>query len=132
MLPPVFQALKASQAVKDIVGTNSPRIYRHGKAPDGTPDRPIAEPYITWFMVSGIPENNLSDPPPCDRATVQVDCWYPDRGGRAADAGIELLARAARDALEQIGVMTAAPIDDYETTTKTYRISLQVDVFINH
>lgn len=131
MLPPVFQALKASSAVKAIVGTNPPRIYRHGRVPDSTPTRPIAEPYITWFMVSGVPENNLSDPPPCDRTTVQVDCWYPDRGG-SADAGIELLATAARDALEVIGVVTSGLLDDFETETKTYRMSLQVDIFINH
>jgi len=126
MLPPVFQALKASAAVKAIVGSNPPRVYRHGRVPDGTPERPITQPYVTWFLVSGVPENNLSDPPPCDRATVQVDCWHQ------TDAGIELLARAVRDALEQIGVMTGTQIDDFETETKTYRISLQVDVFINH
>jgi len=130
MLPPVFQALKASSAVKAIVGTNPPRIYRHGRVPDGG-GRPIVDPYITWFMVSGVPENNLSDPPPCDRTTVQVDCWYPDRGG-SADAGIELLARAARDALEVIGVVTSGLLDDFETETKTYRMALQVDIFINH
>ena len=126
MLPPIFQALKASSAVKAIVGNNPPRVYRHGKVPDATPDRPIRDPFVTWFMVAGVPENNLSDPPPCDRATVQVDCWHP------TDAGVETLATAVRDALEVIGVLTSAPIDDFETETKLYRMSLQVDVFINH
>lgn len=125
MLPPIFQALKASSAVKAIVGSNPPRIYRHGKVPDSTPDRPIREPYITWFSLN-FPENNLSDPPPCDRTTVQVDCWHQ------TDSGVELLARAARDALEQIGVMTSGVADDFEPETKLYRMSLQVDVFINH
>jgi len=126
MLPPVFQALKASAAVKSIVGSNPPRVYRHGRVPEGTPERPITEPFVTWFMVSGVPENNLSDPPPCDRTTVQVDCWH------RTDSGVELLATAVRDALEVIGVMTATQIDDFETETKFFRMSLQVDVFINH
>jgi len=77
-------------------------------------------------MVSGVPENNLSDPPPCDRATVQVDCWHQ------TDKGVEDLAVAARNALEVIGVVTSAQIDDFETETKLFRMSLQVDVFINH
>lgn len=125
MLPPVFQALKASAAVKAIVGNNPPRVYRHGRVPDSL-TKPITVPYVTWFLVSGVPENNLSDPPPCDRATVQVDCWHQ------TDAGIETLAVAVRNALEQIGVMTGSQIDDFETEAKLYRISLQVDVFINH
>ena len=89
ILPPVFQTLKASAEVKAIVGTNPPRIYRHGSAPQYT-DRP----YISWFLVSGIPENNLSDPPPADRSTVQIDAWHPE------DAGVELLAHAIREAVE--------------------------------
>jgi hypothetical protein len=126
MLPPVFQALKASDAVKAIVGSQSPRIYRHGRVPDADPERPILEPYVTWFLVSGVPENNLSDPPPCDRATVQVDCWH------RTDAGVDLLATAVRDALEQIGVMTGTVADEFEAETKLYRMSLQVDIFNPH
>jgi hypothetical protein len=33
MFPPVFQTLKASDAVKAILGTNPPRRYRHGNSP---------------------------------------------------------------------------------------------------
>jgi hypothetical protein len=126
MLPPVFQALKSSAAVKAIVGSNPPRVYRHGRVPDQTPERPIAQPFITWSMVSNVPENNLSDPPPCDRTTVQVDCWHQ------TDKGVEDLAIAARDALEVIGVVTSGLLDDFETETKLFRMSLQVDIWLAH
>ncbi len=116
MLPPVFQTLKASTAVKNIVGTNPPRIYRHGAAPQDT-----AQPYITWFVVTAAPENNLSDPPPVDRIAVQVDCWHQ------TDAGVVALAEAVRDAIEPVAHMTAMPVNLREPETKLYRIALQFD-----
>jgi hypothetical protein len=118
MLPPVFQTLKASAAVKAIVGTNPPRIYRHGTAPQNGD-----KPYITWQLVSGVPENNLSDPPPVDRQSVQVDCWHQ------TDAGIEVLADAVRDAIEPVAHMTSAFNDSRETETKLFRIGLNFDFF---
>jgi hypothetical protein len=116
LLPPVFQALKASQAVKDIVGTNPPRIYRHGSAPQD-----VTSPYITWFLVAGIAENNVSDTPPFDRMSVQVDAWHP------SDSGVELLALAIRDALELYAISTQILIDDFETETRLFRIAQQFD-----
>lgn len=122
MLPLVFQALKASASVKAIVGTNPPRIYRHGSAPQ--PEK-NAQPqaYVTWQVIVGTPENNLSDPVPLDRMTVQVDCWHP------ADTGIDLLATAVRDALELVCHMTGVIVDLREPETKLYRIGMQFDLF---
>lgn len=120
MLPPVFTTLKASQMVKDIVGTNPPRVYRHGSAPQDT-----SRPYITWFVVSGVPENNLSDPPPTDRVTVEIDCWHQ------TDAGIELLAGAVRDAVEPIAHMTAVVVDMREPETQLFRIGMQFDWWLD-
>lgn len=116
MLPPVFQALKASSAVKNIVGSSPPRIYRHASAPQDT-----SSPYITWFVVTATPENNLSDPPPVDRIAVQVDCWHQ------TDAGVVALAEAARDAIEPVAHMVAMPVNLREPETKLYRIALQFD-----
>lgn len=120
MLPPVFQLLKASSAVKAIVGTNPPRIYRHGEAPQDT-----TKPYITWQLIGDFPENNLSDTPPTDRATPQVDCWHQ------TDAGVELLAIAARDALEVGGHMTGIVVNLREPETKLYRIGMQFDFWVS-
>jgi Protein of unknown function (DUF3168) len=119
MFPPVFTTLKASEAVKAIVGTNPPRIYRHGNAPQDT-----AKPYVTWFAVTGTPENNLSDLPPMDRVQIQVDCYHQ------TDAGIELLAKAVRDAIEPSAHMTGTPVDDREPETKLYRVALVFDWFV--
>lgn len=116
MLPPVFTLLKASTDVKNIVGTNPPRVYRHGSAPEDT-----TKPYITWFAVTTVPENNLSGLPPVDMVPVQVDCWHQ------TDAGIELLAKAVRDALEPHAHMTGVPIDTKETETKLYHRALVFD-----
>lgn len=120
MLPPVFQTLKASAEVKAIVGTNPPRIFAHSEAPEDS-----QKPYITWQLISDVPENNLSDLPPTDRATVQVDCWHQ------TGAGVVLLARAARDAIEPSAHMTGIPIDLREPETKLFRIGLQFDWFVD-
>lgn len=123
MLPPVFQALKASTAVKNIVGTNPPRIYRHGHAPQLAASSQAVPAYITWFMVTGTPENQLSGTPPTDRCTVQVDCWHP------LDTGVIALAEAARDAIEPYAHMTGMPVDEREPETRLYRMALVFDWF---
>lgn len=120
MMPPVFQTLKASASVKNIVGTNPPRIYRHGSAPQDT-----TQPYVTWFVITDTPENNLSDLPPSDRIAVQIDCWHQ------TDAGIVTLAEAVRDAIEPVAHMTSMPANLREPETKLYRIALQFDFWLN-
>ena len=125
MLPPVFQWLKASTDVKNIVGTNPPRIWRHGIAPQQPEGQPMSDPYITWFVGSLVPENNLSDLPPTDRVTVQVDCWHQ------TDAGIVLLATAARDAMEAECHMTGVIANLREPETRLFRIGMQFDVWLD-
>lgn len=120
MLPPVFVMLKASPEVKNIVGTNPPRIYRHGSAPQDT-----ARPYITWFVVAGTPENHLSGLPPVDQMLVQVDCWHQ------TDAGVEALAGAVRDAIEPHAHMVGMPVDVQEPETKLYRIALEFSFWLD-
>ena len=120
MFPPVFAALKASAAVKNIVGTNPPRIYRHGSAPQDT-----AKPYLTWFIVTGTPENNLSDLPPVDRVQIQINCWHQ------TDSGIELLVLAVRDAIEPLAHMVGSPVDLREPETKLYHMALTFDWFVD-
>lgn len=125
MFPPVFATLKASQAVKNIVGVNPPRIFRHGSAPQRPDGLPLSDPYVTWFLVVGTPENNLSDLPPVDRMTVQVDCWHQ------TDSGIETLAEAVRDAIEPVAHMTGIVVNLRETETKLYRIGMQFDHWLD-
>lgn len=120
MLPPIFATLKASQEVKNIVGTNPPRIYRHDSAPQDA-----SRPYVTWFLVSGVPENNLSELPPVDRIAVEIDCWHQ------TDAGIDLLASAVRDAIEPYAHMTAVVVNLREPETKLFRIGMQFDWWLD-
>lgn len=117
MLPPIFKWLKDSSAVQAIVDT---RVYRHGSAPQDT-----TRPYVTWQLVSGIPDNTLSELPEVDRLAVQVDCWHQ------TDAGVEQLARAVRDAIEPHGHMTNIVINLREPETKLYRIGLQFDIWLD-
>jgi hypothetical protein len=121
MLPPVFQTLKASSAVKAIVGTNPPRIYRHGSAPQRPDGLPLSDPYITWFMVTGSPENNLSNDTTPDRQSVQIDCWHQ------TDAGVEVLADAVRAAVEPTAHITSVSADEREPETRLYRIAIECD-----
>jgi hypothetical protein len=116
MLPPVFKTLTADAAVVALVAD---RIFRHGSAPQGTP-----VPYITWQLVGGLPENNLSELPPFARMAIQVDCWHTD------DDGVETLARAVRNAIEPVACMTGIPVDDRDPETLNYRIALQFDWFV--
>lgn len=113
MLPPVFQTLTNNSPVNAIVAD---RIYRHSNAPQG-----VNKPYITWGIISGVPENSLSDIPDIDRLPIQVDCYHQ------TDAGIEELAIAVRNAIEPIAHMTNIPINERETETKLYRITLEFD-----
>lgn len=126
MFPQVFQTLKASTAVKAIVGSTNPRIYRHGEAPGAIvniqpPATPL--PYVTWLLVSSVPENNLSESPPVDRQGVQVDCWH------ATQAGIEDLANAVRDALEVVTHVTDAQSFPRDSETRRYRVMISADYF---
>jgi hypothetical protein len=118
MLPPIFSWLK-TLAVQNIIGT-PPRAYRHGDAPQDT-----TRPYVTWFLVVGTPDNELSETPGSDRYTIQVDCWHQ------TDAGIEALAVAVRDALEPYGHMTSMPINARDVETRLYRIAMQFDILQN-
>jgi len=119
MTAPVFVTLKASSDVKNIVGTNPPRIYRHGNAPQDT-----SKPYVVWEIIAGVPDNNLSDLPTLDRVVVQVDCWHQ------TDAGVDALMRAVRDAIEPSAHMTAISVDERDPETRLFHVALEFDWFV--
>jgi hypothetical protein len=119
MLPPIYQWLKASSAVKALIGAN-PKAYRHGEAPQNT-----VAPYVTWQVISGTPHNELSNVPNGDRYSIQVDCMS------LTDKGIEDLAKAVRDAIEPNAHMVAMPVNGRDAETKLFRIAMQFDVLHN-
>jgi hypothetical protein len=119
MLPLVFPLLSAAAPVTALIGTNPPRAYRHGRAP-----QQVAAPYVTWSVVAGAPENMLSGVPSADSYGVRVDCWSD------VDTEVETLAQAVRDAIEPFAHMTGVAADDRDAQTNRYRISLQFEFWV--
>lgn len=113
MLPNVYQILRGNSTV---VSTVDKRIYRHGSAPQN-----VQKPYITWFMVTGQPENVLGSNPCFDRDIIQIDCWSE------SDEGVETIAYAVRDALDSNNITNRMVINSRETDTKLYRIAIEAD-----
>lgn len=111
MLPGVYAILANAAGVVALIGT-PPRIYRHGDAPQG-----VLRPYITWFVSSAAPANNLDDVPPVDEYTVQIDCWSEK------DAEVEQLAEAVRDAIEPLQHLIGVS-NGRDPETMRFRISL--------
>lgn len=109
----VYQVLRGNSTVVNTVGT---RIYRHGSAPQD-----VVKPYITWFVVTGQPEDVLNAPPCHDRDTIQIDCWSE------TDTGVETLAYAVRAALDSQLISNRIIIDTRENDTKLYRMSIEAD-----
>lgn len=116
-LPPVYGTLIASSAVSAIAQT---RIYPHADAPQGA-----TRPYITWHIVSGVPQNSLSNLPDIDNISVQVDCW-----DMSATSVVDL-AQAVRNAIEPYAHMVAIPFNSRDTETRLYRMTLQFDWWLN-
>ncbi len=117
MLPPVFPILSNDP---QVVGICAKRIYRHGSAPQA-----VVAPYVTWFVVSGLPENSISETPRVDRYTVQIDCWSDNTG--TGSQTVESLATGVRDAIEPLHHMTAVVANERDPETDRYRIGLQFD-----
>ena len=114
MLPNIYVILRANSTVLSTVST---RIYRHGNAPQD-----VVKPYITWFVVSGVPELQISGMPCSDVDTIQIDVWHE------TDLGVETLAYAVRSALDSAGHSNQMILNLRETDTKLYRIGFQTDI----
>ena len=117
MFPNVYETLRANATVKSVVGE---KIGRHGSMPQQT-----EPPYITWFTVSGQPEDQISGAPDTDVDTVQIDCWS------SKDDEVVSLARAVRDALDAAGIANRVVVDTRETDTKLYRVGIDADFITN-
>jgi len=117
MLPPIYTTLQASATVRSLLG-NKPRVYRN-EAP-----QKVEAPYAVWLVVAGTPENNLSDTPSHDRATVQVDVYA------AGDGVCEAVAQAIRDQMETVTHMTAWRTLPRDAETRNFRISMDFDFWL--
>lgn len=114
MIPNIYQILRTNPNLVTLVGT---KIYRHGSAPQN-----VVAPYLTWFLISGIPENQLSGAPCTDRDSVQIDVWSE------TDSQVVQIAAEVRAALDAQGHANTAVINTRETDTRLYRIGFQTDI----
>lgn len=117
MFPPIYQTLQASAAVVAIVAD---RIGAFGQV-----QQDEARPYLTWQVIGGVPENELSAVPDTDLWQIQINCWHP------AEKGVRDLAEKVRDALEPYAHVTGIPIDQRESDSRLYWIAIQIDWWLN-
>ena len=108
MIAPIFAVCAASQAVRDLLGSNPVRLY-----PFGMQDDNIVYPYAVWQNVGGSPEN--------DHYSLQVDV-YGD-----TDTDVIAVARALRDAIEGKAYITRWGEQSRDPETMRYRYSFDVD-----
>jgi len=120
MYPPIFATCAAVPAVTALIGTSPVRLYPFGDAPQA-----VAMPYVTWQLVSGIPENYISQTPDIDRFGLQIDCW-----ANTASAA-RSVAMALRDAIEPHAHIVAWRGESRDNDTLHYRYSFDVDWFVS-
>jgi hypothetical protein len=118
MFPEVFTLLHTAEVAALVAN----RIYRHGTAPLN-----VGSPYLTWFIVDGIPQNTLADPPPVDRLEVQVDLWSDNTG--TGGRQIVVLAAAVRAAIEAAHHVTSFVDDQQDFATQRYRITFTFTIW---
>lgn len=120
MYPPIFIAARNSAAVRAALGDPLPRMR-----PFGQIEQDIPRPYAVWQVVSGSPENYLAQVPDMDQYTIQIDVY-----GTTADS-VRQAAKALRDAVERYSYVTRWGGENRDTETQLYRISFDVDWFVN-
>lgn len=119
MFPPIYTTLQASASVRALLGAR-PRVYRQGEAPAD-----VRRPYATWLVITGLPENTLSEPPAVDRDSIQIDIYA------ATDVESEEVGKAVRDQMETATYMTAWRVLPRDAETRSFRVSMDFDFFVD-
>lgn len=110
MMPPVFSLLSADTSLVALLGSSPFRCYPFGEAPQG-----VTYPYVTWQILTAIPENTLACVPSIDAITVQVDVWA------SSVASCLAVAQDVRDRLELSAYMVAFGDTNRMPDTRSYR-----------
>ena len=118
MFAPIFKTLDTS-AVRALAGAPA-RIYSSADAPQN-----VQTPYITWFVVTADPYNQISGVPDGDSDTVQIDCWAGPNDDQ--ELVCVQLAQAVRSALDAAGQANRVIVNNREKSTGLYRIALQAE-----
>jgi hypothetical protein len=120
MTPPIFDTCSTDSTVLGIFGSDPVRLFGWGLAPQG-----VAKPYAVWQVITGSPENYITNLPDMDQFTVQVDVYAQT----AADAREG--AQALRDAIEPVAHVVGWRGESREPETQLYRYSFDVDWFVS-
>ena len=114
MIPDIFTILN-QPSVNAFVGS---RIYGAGHAGDSP-----QYPYITWQVISGQPNNLLSEAPTIDNARVQINIWS------RSESEVRQAAEAARDVLDLFGYQSILIGPQKDPDTKSYRIQMDYSIW---
>lgn len=121
MFPPVFALVKNDSAVQTALGTNPVRFWPFGDAKTPGPTAMVIAPYAVWQTIYGSPENYVSGRPDIDNWAVQIDIYANDV------LQVRAAAEALRDALELSAYVTSWRGESWESATKRYRYSFDVE-----
>lgn len=119
MYPPIFPVVRASAAVRALIGADPVRFYQFGMAP-----QKVAKPYVVWQRVGGSPENYIDRVPDADGFVLQVDVYASEQQGAEMARNVAL---ALRDAIEPVAHITAWLGESQDPETQNYRFAFQVD-----
>ncbi|MCP1646995.1 tail completion protein gp17 [Pseudomonas nitroreducens] len=120
MYAPIFKVCSQDSGVVALLGAKPTRLYLFAEAPDKPP-----RPYATWQTYGGAPENYLAHRPDIDSFSMQVDV-YAETAAQA-----RAVATAIRNAIELRATITRWGGDDRDEPTGLYRISFDVDWWVN-
>lgn len=112
LLPNVYWLLTQDPAVNAIVGSNVFRERAHA-VPDGA--------YIVWAPLAITPENNLSDRPPIDVASIRLDLFAH------GEDEVDTLAAAVRNSVEGVGAVESAQSLGQEEETGLWHFVIDFD-----
>lgn len=116
MIPPIVDLAKENPALVALLGANPFRFYAFGDAGDG----PVY-PYVTYQVVSGLPDNYLAGRPDSDSWVLQVDCWAK------SESEVVSIAAGIRDAVELDSYITNWGGSNRDPVTRNYRFNFTVE-----
>ena len=116
MTPDVFPLIAADSDCEALLGSQPMRLFPFGEAPQH-----VQLPYVTWQVISGVPENFLSGRPDMDGISTQIDVWAYTQGDARA------VFDALRNAIELDSHIIGVNLEGREPDTRIYRISFTVD-----
>ncbi|MGQ2994283.1 DUF3168 domain-containing protein [Variovorax sp.] len=119
MYPPIFPTIRASAAVRALLGEDPVRFYQFGQAPQG-----VKCPYAVWRRVGGLPENFIDTPPDADSFTLQVDVYASGPQGAQVARNVAL---ALRDPIERVAYITNWLGESTDPQTSNPTFTFQVD-----